>query len=111
MSKRQVTGLCEGNSPVTSEFPAQRFTNAENDSIWWRHHEYYKIWCRWVIFQVNNTNEVGKLDQDITRTKTDLYNVMKQGMSECFRWNALILILMNLFENNVSKIDGGLQMV
>ena len=62
-------------------------------------------------FQVNNTNEVGKLDQDITRTKTDLYNVMKQGMSECFRWNALILILMYLFENNVSKIDGGLQMV
>ena len=37
-SKRRVTGLCEGNSPVTGEFPAQRASNAEDVSIWWRHH-------------------------------------------------------------------------
>ena len=37
-SKLCVTGLCEGNSPVTGEFPAQRASNAENVSIWWRHH-------------------------------------------------------------------------
>ena len=36
--KLRVTGLCEGNSPVTGEFPAQRVSNAENVSIWWRHH-------------------------------------------------------------------------
>ena len=36
--KLPVTGLCEGNSPVTGEFPAQRARNAENVSIWWRHH-------------------------------------------------------------------------
>ena len=36
--KFRVTGLCEGNSPVTGEFPAQRASNAENVSIWWRHH-------------------------------------------------------------------------
>ena len=34
----RVTGLCEGNSPVTGEFPAQMATNAENVSTWWRHH-------------------------------------------------------------------------
>ena len=28
--KLRVTGLCEGNSPVTGEFPAQRASNAEN---------------------------------------------------------------------------------
>ena len=33
-----VTGLCEGNLPVTGELPAQRASNAENVSIWWRHH-------------------------------------------------------------------------
>ena len=33
-----VTGLCAGNSPVTGEFRAQRAGNAENVSIWWRHH-------------------------------------------------------------------------
>ena len=37
-SKLCVTGLSEGNSPVTGEFPAQRASNAENVSIWWRHH-------------------------------------------------------------------------
>ena len=38
--KLRVTGLCAGNSPVTDEFPAQMANNAENVSIWWRHHEY-----------------------------------------------------------------------
>ena len=37
-SKLRVTGLCVGNSPVTGEFPAQMASNAENVSIWWRHH-------------------------------------------------------------------------
>ena len=31
-SKLRVTGLCEGNSPVTGEFPAQRASDAENVS-------------------------------------------------------------------------------
>ena len=37
-SKPRVTGLCGGNSSVTCEFPAQRASNAENVSIWWRHY-------------------------------------------------------------------------
>ena len=37
-SELRVTGLCEGNSPVTGEFPAQRVNSAENVSIWWRHY-------------------------------------------------------------------------
>ena len=35
-----VTGLCAGNSPETGELPAQMASNAENVSIWWRHHGY-----------------------------------------------------------------------
>ena len=38
-SKLRVTGLCVGNSPGTGEFPAQMSSNAENISIWWRHHD------------------------------------------------------------------------
>ena len=38
-SKLRVTGLCEGNSPVTDEFPAQMASNAENVSIWWCHYD------------------------------------------------------------------------
>ena len=46
-SKLRVTGLCAGNSPGTGEcgeftgdrwIPTQRASNAENVSIWWRHH-------------------------------------------------------------------------
>ena len=37
-SKIRVTGLCKGNSSVAVEFPAQRASDAENVSIWWRHH-------------------------------------------------------------------------
>ena len=36
--KLRVTGLCAGNSPV---FPAQMDSDAENVSIWWRHHGYF----------------------------------------------------------------------
>ena len=42
--KLRVTGLCEGNSPVTGEFPAQMASNVENVSIWWRHHALSLSW-------------------------------------------------------------------
>ena len=47
-SKLHVTGLYEGNSPVTGEFTIQRASNAENISFWWRHHAkgLYEISCR-----------------------------------------------------------------
>ena len=38
-SKLRVTGLCEGNPPVTGGFPLQRASNMENVSIWWHHHD------------------------------------------------------------------------
>ena len=37
-SKLRVTGLCAGNSPGTGEFPRRMASNAEDVSIWWRHH-------------------------------------------------------------------------
>ena len=53
-SKLGVTGLCERNSPVTGEFPAQRASNMENASIWWRQHvcvsESGRHWFRkWLV--------------------------------------------------------------
>ena len=45
-SKLCVTGLCAGNSPETGEFPAQMASNAEDVSIWWRHHvKCYKLFA------------------------------------------------------------------
>ena len=42
-SKIRVTGLCAGNSPVTGELSAHVASNAENVSIWWRHHDRFWI--------------------------------------------------------------------
>ena len=47
--KLRITGLCVcvcvggggGDSPATGEFPAQMASNAENVSIWWRHHVHW----------------------------------------------------------------------
>ena len=56
-SKLRVTGLCAGNSPETGEFPAQRAGNAENVSIWWRHHDILSLFwkfrhCKLSIFSI-----------------------------------------------------------
>ena len=38
-SKLRVTGICEGNSPVTREFPTQMGSDTESVSIWWCHND------------------------------------------------------------------------
>ena len=45
ISKLRVTSHCTGNSPATGEFPVQMASNAENVSIWWRHHEVWHAGC------------------------------------------------------------------
>ena len=50
--KLRVTGLCEGNSLVTSEFPAQRASNTENVSIWWRHHASCTCQCHIIYIYI-----------------------------------------------------------
>ena len=49
--KSMLLALCEGNSPVTGEFPAQVASNAEKPSIGWCHHEYIVIICKYLIRQ------------------------------------------------------------
>ena len=39
ISKIRVTEFCEGKSPLTDGFPLQSVSNAENFSIWIRHHD------------------------------------------------------------------------
>ena len=66
-SKFRVTGLCEGNSPVPGELPAQRASNAENVSISWRHHDQpthwvkltymYSKFCKLGLYSYNDNHE------------------------------------------------------
>ena len=78
-SRLRVTGLCEGNSSVTGEFPAQRPSNAESVSIRWRDHEvitlirsviaYCVLLCQWdkgipwLWFCLSNTCILHKIHQ------------------------------------------------
>ena len=49
--KSSSLALCEGNSPVTGEFPIQRASNVEKASIWWRHHERdFLGWKKYVVW-------------------------------------------------------------
>ena len=55
ISKLRLTGLCKWNTPVTGDFPAQRASNAEIVSIWWRLHKnqfqasssWWLCWTTW----------------------------------------------------------------
>ena len=47
--KLRVTGLFEGNSPGSGDFPVQMASNAENVSIWWRHHDFADCECRQML--------------------------------------------------------------
>ena len=53
-SKIRVTGLCAGNSPGTGEFPTKMANNAENVSIWWRHHIVNRLLWAVPVFLVQN---------------------------------------------------------
>ena len=53
-SNLRVTGLRVGNSPETGEFPAQMASNAENVSIWWRHHAFWNSESRFRIWMSNS---------------------------------------------------------
>ena len=48
-----LLALCAGNSPEAGEFPAQMDSNAENVSIWWRHHVKLKF-CVYIIRWLQN---------------------------------------------------------
>ena len=73
ISKLRVIGLCAGNSTVTGEFPAQRASNAEKNSIWWRRHGRWYILAD--IFCICSTkkwvNQFAMWSNIATKSRTD----------------------------------------
>ena len=69
-SKLRVTGLCDGNPPMTGGFPSQNASHTENISIWWLYHD-CKYWysfmkaycCLLVYFICKSLNDQGKTSQ------------------------------------------------
>ena len=71
-TKLCITGLCAGNSPVTGEFPAQRASNAENVSIWWRHHvstDWSDTWYHVIVPVHDNAMAWKRCSQKLTEPK------------------------------------------
>ena len=66
-SKLRVAGLWQGNSPVTGEFPAQRTSNAENVSLWWRHHDIHAT----LTLHVCKAMSIGCLFKSLSRLTTE----------------------------------------
>ena len=74
-SNLRVTGLFEGNSPVTKEFPAQRASNAENVSIWWRHHVFHLLY----FLQLNCCEEYLPVSWFVAVVLSVEFSLIQQG--------------------------------
>ena len=80
-SKLRITGLCEGNPPLTEEFAAQRASNATkmfpiDDVIMWRAPWINVLGC-YVAVQNNNHNPVVKFVIEM-RCRHVISNTLKQ---------------------------------
>ena len=72
--KLRVTGSCAGNSPVTGEFPAQEANNAENVSIWRRHH----------VCRLPFTNTAAKIHERISWSFNGSSQMAQRVWLDCF---------------------------
>ena len=97
-SKPRLTGRCEGNSPVTSEFPSQRTSNAEspshgashaeNASIRWRLHTISQKLYIPFTWPLCNSRVSWCILQSIVRSSTE----RKQTRGKCVKFVLEIVI-------------------
>ena len=92
-SKLRVTGLCAGNSPVTGEFPVQRASNAENVSIWWRHHvciysekQVDNFICSTQYTKIEHVTLVAIIETIILTFKSSTSKIGHPKIYQIFRW-------------------------
>ena len=104
--KPRVTGLCAGNSPVTGEFPAQRASNAENVSIWWRHHVNMYA-CRHNVRSSSDTNSslIVLMAWYLSNHCWPIDNV--ELLFICFWWTYLLYICIFICICNISVQGSG----
>ena len=92
-SKLLVTGLCEGNSPGTGEFPAQGASNAENVSIWWRHHDVpdWSVKLNLVILQNTEYAQRGLSDTQV-KGHHQTHSIEEKKITHWFKlhWNLFL---------------------
>ena len=77
-SKLRATGYFAGNSPAIGEFPTQRANNAENVSIWWRHHVKARCLALEQPYNLLSTNEA---------TPGDMSEYLHESIKLCYKVN------------------------
>ena len=77
-----VTGLCAGKSPVTGEFLRQRASNAENISIWWRHHASRRTLLIYEQAMISRCRFHRRQTYSMSSATTMLY-IMRTRISDC----------------------------
>ena len=99
-SKLRVTGLCVGNSPWTGEFPTQMASNAENVSIWWRHHGLKNLIILvdiclhfWNQSQKSNSGHNYLYLYSRRESSADWYNFWHSCQYQMHDWKVLLLTL------------------
>ena len=95
-SKFRVTGLCEGNSPASGEFPAQRAGNAENVCIWWRHHGFLMS-TEWYPIYVC----VAHFEHYLVYTKISKFIFVWNWMNCC--WTAYVYLFLS-FQPHINSL-------
>ena len=79
---RDMSLAFAGGSPlVTGGFPSQRASNAENVSIWWRHHE-----CRLALERRNSSPLAIHIHPYIYAWKLHLYKTVYSVFVMCIPW-------------------------
>ena len=118
-SKIRVTGLCEGNSPGTGEFPAQMASYAETVSIWWRHHVI--CWCKHfhqlheapkhcssvevLVYSCFNLKVTIAVDQSWKLTNWVIVEQFNNHVILCEMWNTCHVMLQeNIVQSKSKKI-------
>ena len=93
-SKLRVTGICEGNSPVTGEFPARRASNAEifpfDDVIieWQRCQTYLTLHNSVVVRFFNHQGSEQEQNHTLTTTIVNIKNRVTDNKQRS-EWSAI----------------------
>ena len=105
-SKLRVNGLCAGNSPVTGEFPAQMASNAENVSIWWRHHVIMGFCCWGMLCELHDVNVINTMEAELTSLSFCMYEVIFWKIRHWWiAYNNILARSLNFLEVFAAKYD------
>ena len=93
--------LRAGNSPVTDEFPAQMASNAENVSIWWRHHGIGYMIKTYRVTLMDHSETRYKIFQQLRRL-TDRHILTSILTHLQYHWPEIVEMTIQIRANNWS---------